>query len=75
MRLFKKNEKQVKFVPNQDFLDEGFRFLKGVTYKVAINRVRYFERNGWIEGSIAAPPSIIDLEVDETDHGTRDNLG
>ena len=62
--LFKKR-KQVKFVPNQDFLDEGFRFLKGTVYKQPIDKVRYFERNGWIEGSIAAPPRAATLEIDD----------
>lgn len=66
MRLFRRGEKQVRIVPNQDFLDEGFRFIKGTSYKVAVNRARYFERNGWLKGSVAAPPPATSLDIDNS---------
>jgi hypothetical protein len=71
MGLFKrKTQKLRKIVPNQDFLDEGFRFLKGKAYKVEINRARYFERNGWLEGSVAAPPDVpVELDIDDSTLG------
>jgi hypothetical protein len=73
MRLFRKNKNQVKFAPNQDFLHEGVRFLKGQVYKADIEQVRYFERNGWIEGSIAAPPPVVNLDIDNSVLGTKDS--
>lgn len=62
--------KRVKIVPNQDILEGTERLLKGKTYRVDVNVARYFERNGWIEGSVAETLSgPIVLEVDEADHG------
>jgi hypothetical protein len=77
MRMFKrkKGKTDIKFVPNQDFLDEGFRYLKGEVYSADINRVRYFEYNGWLEGSIAAPPPAVTLDVDNSILGTKDSNG
>lgn len=74
MSLFSKKQKHVKFVPKEDFLDGSDRFLKGKVYKAPINKVRYFERNGWLEGSIAAPPDIVNLNVESSNHGTKDTL-
>lgn len=67
MSLFKKNKsKNVRIVPNQDFLDGGFRFKKGEVYKVEIGLARYFERNGWLEGTDLSRPLPTVLEVDDS---------
>lgn len=62
---FSRGEKQVKIVPNQDFLQERDRFVKGQVYRVPISLARYFERNGWIEGSLASPPPAV-LDIDDS---------
>jgi len=77
MGLFRRNQQKKlrKIVPNQDFLDEGFRFLKGKAYRVEINRARYFERNGWLKGSVAAPPDTADLEIQDGTIGHTGGIG
>lgn len=69
MRLFKKS-KMVRIVPNQVFLDGGQRFEKGQVYKVEVGLARYFERNGWLEGSdlSSTKPAVL-LDVDNSKLG------
>lgn len=71
--LFRRGDRQVKIVPNQDFLDGPIRFEKGKVYKVDLGHARYFERNGWLEGSVANPPAA-SLEVDDSVLGTRGGM-
>lgn len=66
MSIFKKSKPgHVKIVPKQDILDGTARFEKGKVYRVETALARYFERNGWIEGSIAAPPAAT-LDIDDS---------
>jgi hypothetical protein len=62
-----KAPKQTGIVPNQDFLDEGFRFIKGESYRVDVEKARYFFRNGWIEGSEnpnpTPDPTPVELDI------------
>lgn len=67
---FRKTAKQVKIVPNQDFLEGRDRYEKGEVYLVDQALARYFERNGWIEGSLASPPSQT-LDIDNGVLGQR----
>lgn len=64
MRLFKRKQTHKWVVPNQDFLDGGVRYLKGKRYRFNSELADYFERNGWLEGSVAAPPPVADLDID-----------
>jgi len=70
-----KRPKQTSIVPNQDFLDEGERFVKGESYRVDVEKARYFFRNGWIEGSDnpnpTPDPTPTDLKVDKSWLGLR----
>jgi len=63
-----KRPKRTTIVPNQDFLDEGVRFVKGESYRVDVEKARYFFRNGWIEGSDnpnpTPDPTPTDLKID-----------
>jgi hypothetical protein len=67
--------KQTTIVPNQDFLDEGELFKKGESYRVDVEKGRYFFRNGWIEGSDnpnpTADPTPVDLQIDKSFLGLR----
>ena len=65
MRAFLNRKKHVRIVPKSDILHERDRYEKGKVYRVDIALARYFERNGWIEGSIAAPPPQT-LDIDNS---------
>lgn len=67
MRMFKKSSKSVRIKPNQVFLHGGKRFEKGQVYRVEIGLARYFDRNGWLEGSDIRPPiGQKSLEIDDS---------
>lgn len=72
MSFFKRKQKHVRVVPNQDFLHGPTRFEKGKEYRVDISLARYFERNGWLEGSDLRPPIGSALTVDNGVLGTKD---
>lgn len=62
-KLFRRGDRQVKIVPKEDFLEGRVRYEKGKTYMVDAPLARYFDRNGWIEGSDAAiPPKALDVD-------------
>lgn len=61
---FRRSERQVTIVPNQVFLHGPDRFEKGKAYKVGVGLARYFERNGWIEGSDPVPPPTVSVDID-----------
>lgn len=65
MSLFKRGSKQRKIVPRADFLDGTIRYKKGQVYEVEIGIARYFERNGWLEGSDATAEAV-KLAVDNS---------
>lgn len=67
MRLFKKNQsKTIRIVPNQDFLDGAVRYEKGQVYEVELGLARYFERNGWLEGTDIRPTAASKLAIDNS---------
>lgn len=58
-------QKTVKIVPNQKFRDGGDTFSPGQVYRIDIGRAYYFERQGWLEGSVASPPTKATLDIDD----------
>ena len=71
MSLFKRGSKQAKIVPNQTFLDGANRYEKGKTYTVELGLARYFQRNGWVEGShsgYADSPAALDVDDSALGH-------
>jgi len=65
MELFKR-KKRVKIVPKADILHERDRYEGGKVYRVDQALARYFERNGWLKGSLAVPPPEVDLDIDDS---------
>lgn len=72
--MFKRKQKNVRIKPNQVFLHETDRFEPGQVYRVNIALARYFERNGWLEGSDLRPPASGSLEVDNSTLGVRGGM-
>lgn len=71
MSLFKRKHGKTRVVvPNQVFLHGSDRFEPGERYTVDINLARYFERNGWVEGSTEIPGPA-ELDVDDSTLGVR----
>jgi len=68
MGLFKRTNKSktVRIVPNQLFLDGRDRYEKGQVYEVEIGNARYFERNGWLEGTDLRPSDAFKLAIDKS---------